>query len=456
VGIPLLSDYNKLSQPPRRFLIFSACNVVSWFSLVGPVLVLFGREIHMPPSWIGFLISFMPLSMVLVLVTIPLVTRFGPKKLMITTWVLRNLVACAVFFIPWALRTHGERAAWTVLLAAVLGFCVIRAAGVGGWFPWLHDVVPDREQSRFFSTEMALAQLCIVAVTLVQSFVLRGDPGVGHFLAINSFGIAAGLLSAVWLARVPGGHATYDPGVTMSSFASYMVAWRDRSYMYFVATTSLCFSCFAWINASIVLYMRDALGFAGTPIMLIMAGGNLSVLLTVHFWGRYADHSGTGKAGLLAMIGHSLGALAFLLLPPGAPWSAWLLPPTLVATTLLGAAYWTLAHRYMLSIVDKEHKVGFTNVWVLGTALSMGVTPIAAGYVIEHFGLLGFRAAFAISGVVGLAAGLANYLVVHSRKPLRHSLDELVNPILPVRTLARIAWVTVGLHSSNRNRPEDG
>ena len=138
------------------------------------------------------------------------------------------------------------------------------------------------------------------------------------------------------------------------------------------------------------------------------------------------------------------------MLPPNAPWSAWLLPPTLIATTLLGAAYWTLSHRYMLSIVDKEHKVGYTNIWVLGTAISMGVTPILAGYVIEHYGLAGFRAAFAISGVLGLAAGLGNYWVVHNRKPLRHALDELVNPILPIRTLARIAWVTVGLHSSNR------
>lgn len=457
MGLPLLSDYNKLSHPPRRFLVFSACNVLSWFSLVGPVLVLFGRKIHMPASWIGFLISFMPLSMILVIVTIPLVTRLGPKKLMITTWVLRNLMAALVFFIPWALYTHGERAAWLVMMAAVLGFCIIRAAGVGGWFPWLHDVVPDKEQSRFFSTEMALAQLCIVVVTLVQAIILRGEPGINRFLLINGFGIAAGLLSAVWLARVPGGEATYDPNIEASSFDSYRIALRDRSYMYFVITTALCFSCFAWINASIVLYMRDALLFADTRIMLIMAGGNMSVLLTVHFWGRFADHSGTGHAALLAMIGHSVGALAYLLLPPDAPWTAWLLPPTLIATTLLGAAYWTLSHRYMLSIVDKEHKVGFTNIWVLGTAISMGVTPILAGYIIEHLGLLGFRSAFAISGVVGLGAGLGNYWVVHHRKPLRHALDELVNPTLPIRTLARIAWVTAGLHSSNRsdNDPDD-
>src|SRR5690606_23466495 len=116
-------------------------------------------------------------------------------------------------------------------------------------------------------------------------------------------------------------------------------------------------------------------------------------------------------------------------------WSAWLLPPTLVCTTLLGAAYWTISHRYMISLVDKEHKVGYTNIWIVGTALAMGTTPIITGYIIEHYQMAGFRAAFAISGFGGIVAGLANFWVVHNRRPLRHALDELVNPMLPVRTL---------------------
>lgn len=450
--IPLISDFKKLSQPPRRFLVFSTFNVFSWFSLVGPVVVLFGRAIDMPASWIGFLLSFMPLSMLLVMGTIPLVTRFGPKKLMIVTWIGRNLAASLVFLIPWALHAHGARAAWIVLLVAVLSFCLVRAAGVGGWFPWLHEVVPEADQTTFFSTETALAQLCIVVVTLGQAAILGPDPGVGRFMVIYTFGIAAGLTSALWLYRVPGGKSTYDPEFQMSSFASYAVAWKDRPYIRFVFTTGICFSCLAWITSSLVLYMRDALHFNDLRIMLIMSAGNLCVLLTIHFWGRFAEQNGTGQAALLAMVGHSCAALAYLLLPPGAPWTTWLLPPTFLASCVLNSAYWTLTHRHMIQIVDKEHKVGYTNIWILGTALSLGLTPIFAGYVIEHLHLSGYRIAFVLAGAGGLIAALANFWVVFDRKPLRSALDELIDPALPVRTLARIAWVTVGLHSSNRKR----
>ncbi|MBL7649397.1 MAG: MFS transporter [Candidatus Hydrogenedentes bacterium] len=449
---PLINDFRKLSQAPQRFLVFSTFNVFSWFSLVGPVVVLFGRTIDMPASWIGFLLSFMPLSMLLVMATIPLVTRFGPKRLMIVTWIGRNLAASLVFFIPWMLHNHGARSSWILLLTAVLSFCLVRAAGVGGWFPWLHEVVPEKEQNTFFSTETALAQFCIVVVTLSQAAILGREPGVPHFMVIYAFGIAAGLMSALWLSRVPGGRATYNPEFPQSSFISYRAAWRDRPYIRFVFTTGLCYSCLAWINASAVLYMRDALHFTDLRIMLVLSAGNLGVLSTIHFWGRFAEQNGTGHAAVLAMVGHSCAALTFLLLPPGAPWTAWLLPPVFVASCVLNLAYWTLTHKHMIQVVDEHHKVGYTNIWILGTALSLGLTPIFAGYIIEHLNLTGYRIAFSLAGFGGLVAALANYWVVFDRKPLRSALDELIDPALPVRTLARIAWVTVGLHSSNRKR----
>ena len=450
MGVPVLSDLHKLSQPPRQFMVFSALNLFTWFSIGGPVMVLFARHIGMPASWIGVLNSFLQLATLLVIVTIPLVLRFGSKRLMLITWSLQSVAASLLFLVPWALKAHGPHAGWCVMLAAVLGFCLVRATGIGGWFPLIHDVVPKEEQSAFFSAEMALLQACTVTATLAQAFILGSAPTVGRFLFINGFGIAAGLLSALWLKRIPVNEKKHTPIKGSGSVAAYTATLKDRSYILFVLTTVICFSGFAWINTSIVLYMRDAMKFTDMNIMIVLAAGNLGVLLTITYWGRFADHSGTGYAGLLAMLGHSLGAIAYLFLPPGAPWSAWLLPPTLVCTTLLGAAYWTINHRYMISIVDKEHKVGYTNLWIVGTALSMGVTPVITGYIIEHYGMTGFRAAFAISGFGGIFAGLANFWVVHNRRPLRHALDELVNPMLPLRTVGRIAWVTVGLHSSNR------
>lgn len=448
--LPVFSELHKLSRPPRQFLVFSALNLFTWFSIAGPVMVLFARHIDMPASWIGVLNSFLQIVTLLVILTIPLVLRLGPKRLLLITWALQSVAASLLFLVPWTLEHHGPQTAWVVMLAAILGFCLVRSTGIGGWFPLIHDVVPPEEQHAFFSTEMAMAQGCTVLATVAQALILGGEPTIGRFLIINGFGIAAGVVSALWLRHIPAGDAQPTPVRGSSSMAAYMATVRDRGYLLFVITTVTCFSCLAWINTSIVLYMRDAMKFADMHIMIFLAAGNFGVLLSIGYWGRFAEHSGTGYAGLLAMLGHSFGAIIYLFLPPDAPWSAWLLPPTLVCTTLLGAAYWTINHRYMISLVDKEHKVGYTNLWIVGLALAMGVTPIVSGYIIDHFDMTGFRTCFAIAGFGGIVAGLANFWVVHHRRPLRHALDELVNPMLPLRTLGRIAWVTVGLHSSNR------
>ena len=458
--LPMFHDYKKLSTAPRRFLVFSVFNVFSWYCLVGPVLILFARFIEMPVSWVGYLNSTMPLSMIFVVVSIPLVTRLGYKKILVLTWFLRCLVACGVFLIPWVQGAYGSQAAWFVFLGSIVGFCLIRSVGVGGWFPWLHEVVPEKEQSRFFSTEMAIAQSCIVIITLVQAFILKGDVTIGRFMLIYTIGVGSGIISTFWLARVPGGKSTHNPEEGDSSFASYAVALKDRSYMLFVITTCLCFSCMVFLESTIVLYMRDGLGYSDMPIMVIMAAGGFVVLLSIHFWSRFADHSGTSYAMLLAILGHSFAALMFLVLLPDAAWTKWLLPPVLVMTVLMDSAYWSISHHHMMGVVEKEHKVGYTNIWIVGSAISMGLTPIATGYIIEHLGLMGFRIAFVCSGVGGIVCGLANYWVVHHRKPLKHSLSELINPSLPIRTLARIAWVSVGLDESNRkadgNPPKDG
>ncbi|HNT90018.1 MAG TPA: hypothetical protein PKL84_19295, partial [Candidatus Hydrogenedentes bacterium] len=129
--LPIVSVVHELAPPGRRFLYFNFFNVISWQCVVGPAMILFARKIGMPASWVGFLISFMPLTMILVLFTVPLVNRLGPKNVMMKGWLSRNLIMSTVFLMPLAVRFWGPRAGWYVLTGATLGFCIVRAVAVG-------------------------------------------------------------------------------------------------------------------------------------------------------------------------------------------------------------------------------------------------------------------------------------------------------------------------------------
>ncbi len=454
--VPVVSSFLELSNAPRRFLFFTAFNVVSWQCIVGPAMILFARRIDMPASWVGFLISFMPFSTLLVVFTAPMVARFGAKRLMFTTWLLRNLVMCVVFLMPWVLTRGEPRLGWYLLMGATLAFCIFRALGAGGWFPWLHEVVPPPERGAYFSAEAASTQLVNVCIILTQGLMLIGEPGVERFLYIYAVGVIAGLVSLVWMSRVPGGAGLGAEVRLFGALEAHRRAAADRPFLVFVMLAALCFSCTAWLGSAYVLYLRDALLLTPRRVMLLTAAGSVGVLLTIRYWGRFADHSGSGRAMLKTLIGHSLGALAFLALPPGAWWTPWAMWPVVVLTSIFGAAFWMAAHRAMLNYVKEDGRVGYTNLWTVGTALTLGGTPIAAGWLIQHWGLWGFRACFLISGAAGMIGALACDWIVRDGPQALRARAWPLDPMLPVRTLVRIAWITVGLHESNRPRPHGG
>ena len=149
------------------------------------------------------------------------------------------------------------------------------------------------------------------------------------------------------------------------------------------------------------------------------------------------------------LLAHSLAALLFLLLPPEAKCSVYAVGPVVVLAAVFGSAFWSVSQRAVLHYVQETGKIGYTNIWMIGVSFALGITPIAVGFIVDRFGLNGFRCCFVFSGVAGLACALGNLIVVGDGPvSVKPSLAALMNPALPVRTLARIAWITVGKHES--------
>lgn len=452
MGASILSIVRELHPPARRFLYFSFFNVISWQCIVGPAMILFGRKIGMPASWIGFLQSFLPLSMLLVMFTVPLVEKLGPRNVMLKGWLMRNLIVSAVFLMPLAMMTWGERSAWYVLMGATLGFCIMRAVAVGGWFPWLHEVVSEEQRGQFFSAEATVVQAVNVVIVLTQSVVLSGNPGMFRFLAIYVVGIGFGLFSLYYMSRIPGGNAPDTVHPENWGFRPYRVVMADRTYLGFIVIATLTYCSISWCGSAIVLYLRDALGFSSMTVMAVMAAGSMGIFFTIRFWGRFADDSGSGIAMALTLVGHSLSTVAFLLAVPGAAWTPWCIAPLVAIVSLFNAACWMAGHRAMLHFVQEVGRVAYTNLWIFGTSIALGITPIIVGYVIEHWGMAGFQFCFVFSAATGLACALACRVFVRDGAPFSRPARYLLNPGLPVRTLARIAWITAGRHPSNRKK----
>lgn len=459
--LPIVSGLLEVNPAARRFLGFMLFNVVSWHCLAQTVLVLLARQINMPISYVGVLQAIVPLTMLLVVVTGPLVERLGPKRLLLSMWIGRNLAVMPTLAMPWVIARWGEPAGWLLLALSTLGFCTFRSTGAGGWFPWLHELLHEKERGTYFSTEAAIAQVAGVSVAFGAAIFLSESASLPRFLGIYGAGIVAGFIGTGLMARIPGG----APSTSNKPFGRLYGESRramgralsDRSYRHFflMAALGLCFmTCY---GSAFVIYMRDALQMQPRHIMIVTGVGSVCIACTIRFWGRLADHLGSSHAMFLALFGHSAAVVSMLALYPGAPWTPYLIPVAMVTTMVTGTAYWSSAHRGLLAHVHEDYRVGYTNLWMMNCALALGITPIVVGFVIDRWGMAGFQACFAISGIGGLLCAVATYWIPEKDRPAPAPPRQVLRPSFPLWTLANIVWVSAGMHASNRTaRPEEG
>lgn len=436
-----------LDLPPavRKFLIFTGINLISWQCIVGQMLVLFGRAIHMPPAWIGALLSFMPLSMLMVIVSIPAVSLLGSKRMLFHTWVVRNAAASAVFLIPAAAALGGERAAWHVLWVAILCFSLSRAFGIGAWYPWLHEIVPKNLTGSYFAAETLVVQTLNVAVAAGIAVVLRMGTGMERFYAIYALGVATGLYSAWYLKRIPGGGGASPAGSVSTSPAVVLHAWRDGRYRRFVGLAVLSVSAIMWMNVSSILYLRDVLRYTDSRIMALMAAGAGAVALTARASSLFSERFGSHSALSVMMGGQGIAAAGWCFLLPGGHGEFAMAVSLLLASQVCSAGFMIVAAKAMMNLVRESHRIGYTSLWIIGISLGNGIPPLAGGWLIDAHALAGYRSCFLLSAVSGaVAAAVWRRFPIEVRLPVP-DIHLIVRPGQPLRSLQRIVWMILGV-----------
>lgn len=450
MNIPLIPGLKVLGRPPRRFLVYVAINVVSWQNIVGPAMVLLARKIDMPESLVGLLLSFMPFTSMLLLFTLPLIVRLGPKRVMLWAWFLRNVIACIVFLMPLALATGSKQLAWIVLVVAILGFCIMRAIGAGGWLPWLHEIVPVHLRATYFSTETSITQVINVGVLFLQARLLAvPDPSINRFLLIFAVGIFMGFISLLWMRRIPGGEGTqeFDAHIGLRAYAR---AAGDRRYLVFLMITTFALSGMVWFGASYVMYLRDHLAVQDSMTMTLTSLGGLGILLTVGSWARFTEVGGSGLAMAKTLLGHTIAPVLLFLAGTGLPGQQWMAAAAVTLACIFSAAFGVAINRAMLNQVPDHDRIGYTALWTVSTSLAHGITPVLAGLLIEYFDVWGFRICFLMSMGFTVSGALLCLFFIHDLHMEGKGWVYMLNPSLPLRTAGRILWITFGLHESNR------
>jgi len=440
----IISDIESFSPGAKKFLGFSAINLISWQCIVGQFLVLFGRSIGMPASWVGTLVSFIPLSMLLVIFSVPIVEQYGSKKVMMVTWMLRNLAVIPVLTIPWLIPIWGERSAWYVLMLSTFGFSLARATGVAAWYPWIHELVPKRLMGKYLSVESSIMQTMNVLVIFAIAKVLGMVEYSNRFYYVYSTGIVAGVVSSFYILTIPGGVASISTDTHNGRFSAIMAVTKDPKYCKFMLLAILSMSSFVWLNVSSILCLRDVLKQSDFNIMVLYAIGAIGVALSIRLVSHLAGKMKSQKSLTLMLLFQGIISASWFFLVSGSSLVPYLVIPVVALGTISAVVIFIFASQQMLGLVKQEHKVGYTSVWVIGTSISTGLPPIMAGWFINHLDLLGYQFCFGISSISALVGAWFWYRFNLDERDQFYELQPHIRHFQPMRSLQRLVWIVLG------------
>ena len=363
---------------------------------------------------VGIIAALPFITQVMRLPAVLLVERFRVRKALgWPAFAAMQLAWLPVGLVPFLLDTPGKLAV----------FLVIAFLGVHGVFAslwvttsntWMRDLIPPDRLASYFGRRLAMVTIAISVIGLAGSFFVRwwesiAQPGDAvfafSFLLIGGVGVF-GTFGALAMSRAA--EPMMPPSAQSERSPAQMLLAPLRDPNYFRLIKFL----FAWSLISnlaipfFAIYMLKVIGLSLPVVMGLTVLGQLSNVLFVRVWGRFADRVGS-KTVL------SLSASLYLLVIIGwvftiHPERYFLTMPLLVALHLLGgaaAAGVTLTvNTLALKVAPEGRGVPFSGVAGMVTGLGSGIGPILGGMVADYFSVRALELSVTWSAPGGVTA----------------------------------------------------
>ncbi len=450
------------------FHAFAVFNAFFWTLLMGNPMILFVRDLGATRMWVGALASMHVLLGALQLPAAPFASRYGYKRLVLHSWILRTIVMSVVPFLAILPPSVSFRTRLVVFTVVYSLYNVIRGVGVTAFLPWQAAVVPESLRGRFFSRNQFGVNAAWIFVLFLGSFMLGHDPPISRFAQVFGFAVLSGCVSIYFIARCP---APGTPGEErpLGLRKDLGTALRDRDFMRIVWFRVAYAAAVSASGPFLVLFMREEIGLSDATILRYAAGVGVVQLLSILSWGTLADRFGSRSLLKVAVASH----VAFLV--------GWAVCPTssqgILPWLLLLGALWGFGNsgvtiatlRYAVNRAPETAKAVALALMMSLFGVVMFIMPVVWGRILDLMEsrlpepAMEYRIFFCISAVFLMTAfplirrlsepdlartGQVLYFLVIGR-PLRTAVDILQAVRYGIRVSARTVrrsgeWVRRG------------
>ncbi len=427
---------------------FAAFNGLSFQIVIGSPMILYARTLHASATVIGIIVGMLPLLVIFQIPAAHYIERVGYKRFVLGGWGTRTLFTFGMALVPLTSGFLDQSTRLVLILTGLFGFNLVRGIASCAWLPWIASLVPEHFRGRYVSRDAAMANLGSFLTVIVSALCLGETPQPWQYTVIFTFSAAMGLVSLVFLRRVP------DVAITEKERHSNLpVPWlamlRHPPFQKLLHLVIVWAVAYGGLTAFTVAFLKSETALPAGRILFVTSVAFLGGLSSLWLLGQRQDHLGSKPVLIFALGGWLLIILAWIAMAGGV--LAPRLATILVLQFLMGLFNALVAiafNRLAMTVIPPMGRNHFFALYSVASNVTLGLAPVAWGLLIDYVG--GWRGQalglnwnqFTIFYALALAVfGLGLVLAGKLHEPKAGSLEALLTEFLvatPQRLWSRL------------------
>ena len=351
----------------------------------GAFLVAFALQLGATNVQIGLLSAIPTLANVFQLWSIRLVQRYPRRQVVVYASVLGRTMLFLIAAIPFLPHLPP-------VLLLLLGTVVLQVSlsvSGGSWNSWMHDLIPRERLGQFFSRRMRWSQSVGIALSLacavgLDAFHRQTDVHVMGYVLLFLLGGVVGMVGVGLLARTP------EPAIqpVRRRFGELLrQPFRSVNFRALIIYNALWNFAVNLAAPFFTVYLLQQLNFSITYVIVLTTLSQITTVLALRWWGRYADRYGYKSILFLCAPLYLVCILGWTFATFPGP-HALTLPLLVALHALMGVATagtGLSASSIGLKLAPPGEGASYLTVISFTNALAAGAAPVVGGLLADFF-----------------------------------------------------------------------
>jgi hypothetical protein len=332
---------------------------------------------------IGLIGGILPLFQILGIASLPVVLRFGTRRVAALALIARYLFLLPLFLAP--LFVSQPDIAFTLIFGAVICYAICRTLSEAAATPWSQEIIPRLVRGQV-NGKIALAYL---PVALIGSFLIQlwldGQQGVERFYPVFVIGIVIGIVGAISLFGLGGGAPRPSPGSGLDALRQLRLPMRDRNFLGFLYSSGMQYLVVSALGIFLLLFFRERLGISSGQIVLMAALIPVGSAAGSYAAGWFIDRHGTRAIRITLQTLQAAMLLALPFLHAGIPGVDFLVGLVFFLFGFLVQGATMCGTVYMLNYVPPTERESYMALAYSSDGIFGGGLTVLAGVLVQHF-----------------------------------------------------------------------